>query len=70
MADDEGVFGEAEVLTDHDGGDELSCFLLEVFGVSELGFAVVVDVIDGDDGAEAFTLEVADGGCFGGTCEA
>jgi len=62
VVDDEGVFGEAEVLADH--GFMVFEFL-EVVVVAEVGFAVVVDGVEEDGGAEAFAIEVGDG-WFGG----
>jgi len=57
VVDDEGVFGETEVLSNHDMCWSLG---LEVV-VSEVGLAVVVDGVEEDGGAEAFVIEVDDG---------
>lgn len=57
VVDDEGVFGETEVLSNHDMCWRLG---LEVVG-TEVGFAVVMDGVQEDGGAEALVVEVDDG---------
>lgn len=63
VINNEGVFDEAEVLADHDFRRSL---LLEVVG-TEVGFAVVVNGVEEDGGAEAFVVEVDDGRITGTT---